>query len=76
MFGAAGKETPVGDGIDQSCLGILSYGLMNDPDSAKGKILCYTQSDHRRPPWEFLLLENLFYPLELLDVHFLFIAYN
>jgi len=70
------EKTLVGTDIDPSCLCVLRNGLMNNLDSTVRKIICYTHSGHRRPPWANFLMENLFYPLELPDVHFLFIAYN
>jgi hypothetical protein len=66
------KKTLVGTDIDPSCLCVLRNGLMGNLDSTIRKIICYTHSGHRRPPWANFLMENLFSPLELPDVHFLF----
>jgi hypothetical protein len=67
-----GKESLVGNDIDSSGLGLPADCLMDNLDSTERKILCYTQSGHRRPPWVIFFVEKSFYPLELPDVHFLF----
>jgi len=73
---ANSEKTFVGTDIDPSCSCVLSDGLMDNLDSTKRKIICYTHSGHRRPPWVNCLVQNLFYPLELPDVHFLFSTQN
>jgi len=44
------EKTFVGTDIDPNCSSLLSDGLMDDLDSTKRKIICYTHSGHRRPP--------------------------
>lgn len=73
----ANKEKPfVGTDIDPSWRRLLSDGLMDDLDSTKREIICYTHSGHRKPPWVSCFGRNLFYPLELHDVHFLLSTQN
>jgi hypothetical protein len=70
-----GVESFVGDRFDPSSLGMDRDGLFDNTDSWKREILCYTQSGHRWPPLDnFLVGKQVYYPLEIPDVHFSFVA--
>jgi hypothetical protein len=72
---AARAESFVGNYFDPGSLDLPRDPLLDNSDSTKGEVLCYTQIGHRWPP-----LDNFFdglqdyYPLELPDVHYSFAA--
>ena len=72
---ANGLKSFVGNGLDPSSFGVGPNPLLNNSDSWKREIVCYTQTGHRWPPLDnFLVGKQVYYPLEIPDVHFSFVA--
>ena len=56
--------------FDPSLRAFGMNGLVDNSDSRKREIFCYTQCGHRRPPWDdFLACTQVYYPEEIPDVH-------
>jgi hypothetical protein len=70
-----GMESFVGNGFDPSSLGAHRDRLLDNTDSWKREIMCYTQCGHRWPPLDNVLaVIQVYYPLEIPYVHFSFVA--
>jgi len=68
---ANGPESLVGDHPDESLQRIGRNLLLDNADSLEGKIVCYTQAGHRRPPLDNVLdYTQVYYPSEIPDVHY------
>ena len=74
---ADGVESFVGHYFDPSSFDIFRYPLLHNSDSWKGEIVCYTEIGHRWPPLDnFLARIQVYYPLEIPDVHFSFVSWT
>jgi hypothetical protein len=74
---ADGVESFVGHYFDPSSFDIFRDPLLHNSDSWKGEIVCYTEIGHRWPPLDnFLARIQVYYPLEIPDVHFSFVSWT
>jgi len=66
-----GQKAPVGNHLDSSLSTSEIHGLIDNSDSTKGEVGCYTDCGHRWPPWDnFLAHTQVYYLLEMPDVHY------
>jgi hypothetical protein len=64
-------EPLVGNHFDPSLGGFEINRLVDNSYSRKGEVFCYTQCGHRWPPGDdFLAGKQVYYPLEIPDVHY------
>jgi len=71
---AEGSESFVGNDFDPGSFCPFRDPLMDNSDSTKGEVLCYTQTGHRWPPLDNFVGDGHYYPLEIPDVQYYFAA--
>lgn len=68
-------ESFAGNRFDPNSFGMHRDPLLDNTDPRKGKILCYTRCGYRWSPLDnFVAIMRVYYPLEILEIHFSFVA--